>query len=104
MVIELIRKHRIYFVITQLSIFSIIYASSAGYGIIYNNHPHAIVDFEDIEKEEGESSEKQQKEYFFSNFNLRSSKYLKNRQEIEFSQINFDHSLDIFFEVVTPPP
>ena len=100
-----IRKYQAFIALLGIAVFSTpIAASYCGYAVdqvfvIF------LVDFEDTsESTEDISTENKLKEYHLNNSDriMLNKKHVNNI--IEFGQLDFDHSLEVFLEVVTPPP
>ena len=71
----------------------------------HDNLLYVLVDFEDTtEKGDDQKSEKEHKEYRGEKCISNSSNGLYLSACFEFSQLDADHALEIFVEVVTPPP
>ncbi len=102
---ECIRRFCLSIVIVFSSAICLVQSASFFYSTPANHLASVLIDFEEnAEPTEDQKHESQLKEYKVSNLNAISLNRLYQSDCSEFGQLDIAHSLEVFLEVVTPPP
>ena len=100
-----IRKYSLSFIIIISAAFCVLQTVSYFYNTPASHLTHILIDFEDnTEPVEEQKNEKKLKEDKLSRLNEISLQKLYLSDCSEFGQLDIDHALEVFIEVVTPPP
>ena len=100
-----IRKYSLIFAFIGIASFSLPILADYGGVSLPGIMAYFANDFEDpVESTEDINTENKLKEYHLNNLdqNMLNKRHVSNN--IEFGQLDHDHSLEVFLEVVTPPP
>ena len=102
---ECIRRYCVSIVIVFSSAFCLVQSASFFYNDSENHLASVLIDFEDnAEPTEDQKHEGKLKEGKLNNINAISLNRLYLSDCSDFDQLDIAHSLEVFLEIVTPPP
>ena len=100
-----VRKGKFVIVCALINTFSVLLVVTIGSEIAEDIISFSLVDFEDrTEPNEGQKSDNQLKDYNLNYLKSINSATLFVGNCSKFGQFDIKHSLEVFLEVVTPPP